>query len=333
MRVLSYVCAGVVAAACALGPARAEVNEVKLARQFGLPYLPLVLMEKHKLIEKAAAAEKIDLKASWLQISSASITESLLSGSIDVAAGGVGPMILLWDRTYGNFGARAVAAVSEVPMVLSSRNPTFKSFKDISPKDRIAVPSVGLSSMQAITLKMATADWLGMENAGKFDTQTVSMKHPDGVAAMLSGQHEVNAHFTTPPYSYIELNDPAIHKVMSSYDVLGGQATLIVITTTGKFYNDNPKVMKALVTALSQATEMANADRKKALDDYIEVTREKLSPEVVKAFLADKEIYFDITPRGVFKTAVFMNGIGAIKRKPESWQDLFFPAVQSTNGS
>lgn len=333
MRVLSYVGAAVVAAACALGPARAEVNEIKLARQFGLAYLPLVLMEKHQLIEKAAAAEKIDLKATWVQISSASITESLLSGSINVAAGGVGPMVLMWDRTYDNFGTRAIAAVSEMPMVLNSRNPAFKTFKDISAKDRIALPSVGLSSMQAITLKMATADWLGMDNVGKFDTQTVSMKHPDGVAAMLSGQLEINAHFTTPPYSYIELKDPNIHKVMSSYDVLGGQATLIVISSTGKFYNDNPKVMKALVTALGQATEMANTDRKKALEDYIQVTKEKLSPEVVEAFLSDKEVYFDVTPRGVFKTAVFMNKIGAIKRKPDSWQDLFFPLVQSTNGS
>jgi NitT/TauT family transport system substrate-binding protein len=34
------------------------------------------------------------------------MNESLLSGSIDVAATGVGPMVLIWDRTRGNFGVK-----------------------------------------------------------------------------------------------------------------------------------------------------------------------------------------------------------------------------------
>src|SRR6185437_5152857 len=98
--------------------ARAEVNEVKLARQFGLHYLPLVLMEKHNLIEKAAAAAHVDLKASWLQISASGINESLLSGAIDVSATGTGPLVLMWDRTHGNLGVKGIAAISEVPMIL-----------------------------------------------------------------------------------------------------------------------------------------------------------------------------------------------------------------------
>lgn len=330
---LSHLCVGLAAAVLALGPARAEVSEVKIARQFGLQYLPMVLMEKHKLIEKAAAAEKIDLKASWLQISAASMNESLLSGSINISATGTGPMILIWDRTRDNFGIKAIAAVSEVPMVLTSRNPDFTSIKTISAKDRIALPSVGLGSMQALTLKMATAQAFGMENVAKYDVNTISMAHPDATAAMLSGQHEVNAHFTTPPYSYTQLRDPRIHRVMNSYDVLGGQATLIVISTTSKFYNDNPKVMQAVVTALKEATALANADRKTAIAEYMDVTKEKLSPDVIEAFLNDKEIYFDTTPRGIYKTAEFMYKIGAIKNKPENWQDMFFPAVRDANGS
>lgn len=333
MMKLSHVCAGVAAALLAFGPARAEVSEVLIARQFGLQYLPMVLMEKHKLIEKAAAAEKIGLKATWLQISAASMNESLLSGSINISATGVGPMVLIWDRTRDNFGVKAIAAVSEVPMVLTSRNPSFTSMKTISSKDRIAVPAVGLGSMQALTLKMATAQLNGIESVGKYDVNTISMAHPDATAAMLSGQHEVNAHFTTPPYSYTQLKDPRIHKVMSSYDILGGQATLIVISTTSKFYTDNPKVMQAVVTALQEAAAMANADRKKAIAEYMEVTKEKLPPDVIEAFVADKDIYFDTTPRGIYKTAEFMSQIGAIKNKPATWQDLFFSAVHRANGS
>jgi len=212
--------------------ARAEVNEVKLARQFGLHYLPLVLMEKHNLIEKAAAAAHVDLKASWLQISASGINESLLSGAIDVSATGTGPLVLMWDRTHGNLGVKGIAAISEVPMILTSRNPSFKSLKDMSSKDRIAMPAVGLGSMQAVTLKAAAVDLFGKGAVNKFDANVVAMTHPDAAAALLSGKSEVNAHFTAAPYSYMELQDPKIHRVLSSYDVWGGQSTLITINAT-----------------------------------------------------------------------------------------------------
>jgi NitT/TauT family transport system substrate-binding protein len=313
--------------------ARAEVNEVKLARQFGLHYLPLVLMEKHNLIEKAAAAAHVDLKASWLQISASGINESLLSGAIDVSATGTGPLVLMWDRTHGNLGVKGIAAISEVPMILTSRNPSFKSLKDMSSKDRIAMPAVGLGSMQAVTLKAAAVDLFGKGAVNKFDANVVAMTHPDAAAALLSGKSEVNAHFTAAPYSYMELQDPKIHRVLSSYDVWGGQSTLITINATTKFYEQNPKVVKVIFDALKEATAMANKDRKAALADYISVTKEKLSPEVQDAFLKDKEINFQVAPRGLQNVAEFMFAAGGVKQKSTSWKDLFFPIVHGENGS
>ena len=46
-----------IAATFALGiaPARAEVDEVHLVRQFGIGYLPLTIMMHEKLVEKHAA--------------------------------------------------------------------------------------------------------------------------------------------------------------------------------------------------------------------------------------------------------------------------------------
>ena len=324
-----------IAAAFAVTPvqARAEVKEVKLARQFGLHYLPLVLMEKHNLIEKAAAAAHVDLKASWLQISASGINESLLSGAIDVSATGTGPLVLMWDRTHGNLGVKGIAAISEVPMILTSRNPSFKSLKDMSSKDRIAMPAVGLGSMQAVTLKAAAVDLFGKGGVNKFDANVVAMTHPDAAAALLSGKSEVNAHFTAAPYSYMELQDPKIHRVLSSYDVWGGQSTLITINATTKFYEQNPKVVKVIFDALKEATAMANKDRKAALADYISVTKEKLSPEVQDAFLKDKEINFQVAPRGLQKVAEFMFAAGGVKQKSTSWKDLFFPIVHGENGS
>jgi NitT/TauT family transport system substrate-binding protein len=44
----------VLALAASLAPVRAEVGEIKVAQQYGISYLPLMLMEEGKLIEKHA---------------------------------------------------------------------------------------------------------------------------------------------------------------------------------------------------------------------------------------------------------------------------------------
>lgn len=331
MKILASLVAAVLAITAF--QAHAEVKEVKLARQFGLHYLPLVLMEKHKLVEKAAAAANINLKANWLQISASGINESLLSGAIDISATGAGPLVLLWDRTHSNLAVKGIAAVSEVPMILTSRNPSFKSLKDLSATDRIAMPAIGLGSMQAVTLKAAAVQQFGKDAVTKFDANVVAMAHPDAATALMSGKSEVNAHFTAAPYSYMELQDPQIHRVLSSYDVWGGQSTLITINTTSKFYEQNPKVVKAVFDALKEASAMASNDRKAALADYIAVTNEKLSSEVQESFLKDKDINFQVAPRGLQKVAEFMLFVGGVKQKSTSWKDLFFPIVHNENGS
>ena len=54
-------------AALTLGTAaQAEVSEIKVAQQYGISYLPLMLMEEGKLIEKHAKAAGVDLKVNNL---------------------------------------------------------------------------------------------------------------------------------------------------------------------------------------------------------------------------------------------------------------------------
>ena len=49
--------------------ARAEVSELKITKQPGLLFAPMLLMEHHKLVEKHAKDVGVpDLKASWLTI-------------------------------------------------------------------------------------------------------------------------------------------------------------------------------------------------------------------------------------------------------------------------
>ena len=67
MKLKSLWAASIAAALVALSAsARAEVSELKVARQYGISYLPLMIMEDQKLIEKEAKEAGIpDLKVTW----------------------------------------------------------------------------------------------------------------------------------------------------------------------------------------------------------------------------------------------------------------------------
>ena len=58
-----------VALACVFvaGAAQAEVAKVRVSRQFGLPYLPMIVIEAQHLLEKNAKALGVDVEAEWSQ--------------------------------------------------------------------------------------------------------------------------------------------------------------------------------------------------------------------------------------------------------------------------
>ena len=241
---------------------RAEVTELKVAEQYGIGYLPLMVMEDQKLVEKYAKEAGIgDLKVTWSKFAGGNVmNDALLSNSLHFAAGGVAPMVTLWAKTRGNYDVKAVAALDSMPLYLNSRNPNVKSLKDFTDKDKIALPAVKVS-IQAVTLQMAAEQAFGAGQYNKLDRLTVSMSHPDGQAALLSGTSEVTAQFSAPPFQYQQLDNPAVHKVLDSYAVLGGPATFNLIWTTSKFRNDNPKVYAAFTRALDEAMAMINRDK------------------------------------------------------------------------
>jgi NitT/TauT family transport system substrate-binding protein len=330
---LSFACLVLLAALVPAG-ARAEVSELKVAQQYGISYLPIMVMEEQKLVEKQAKALGLpDLKVSYVKLAAGNVmNDALLSGSLHFAAGGVGPLIILWSRTQGNLDVKAVGAINSMPLYLNTRNSAVKTIKDFTDKDKIALPAVKVS-IQAVTLQMAAEQAFGPGNQYKLDTLTVSMSHPDGQAALLSGQSEVDAHFSSPPFQYQQLAKPGIHTVLNSYDVLGGPATFNLVWTTGKFRAENPKAYEAFAKALEEAIAIINRDHKAAAELYLRVSKDKDSVADIMAMLNDPKIEFTMTPKNVMKYADFMAKIGAIKVKPASWKDLFFPNVHALPGS
>jgi NitT/TauT family transport system substrate-binding protein len=321
-------------AAAILSPAAyAELAEINVAQQYGIGYLSLMVMEEQKLIEKHAKAAGVDVKVNWAKFAGGNVmNDALLSGSLQFASGGVGPLITIWARTKGNLDVKAVAALDSMPLYLNTRNPNVKTIKDFTEKDKIALPAVKVS-VQAVTLQMAAEKAFGEGQHGKLDALTVSMSHPDAQTALLSGQSEVTAHFGSPPFQYQQLKRPGIHTVLSSTDILGGPTTFNVVWTTSKFRNENPKLYAAFVSALEEATSSINKDRKAAAEAYLRISRDKDSVADILAMLNDPAIVFTMAPQNIMAYANFMAKTGMIKAKPDSWKDMFFPNVHGLAGS
>jgi NitT/TauT family transport system substrate-binding protein len=313
-------------------PRAAEQREIRIAKQYGISYLPLEVMEVRQLIEKRVRAAGLgDVKVEWSQLSSgAPMNDALLSGNLDIVSGGVGPLLTIWAKTKGSYNVKAVSSINSMPLYLTTINPAVKTIKDFTDKDRIALPAVRVS-IQAVTLQMEAERVLGKFDA--LDRLTVSMAHPDGMVAMMSGKSEITGHFTSAPFMYQELQDSRVHRVLSSYDVLGGPSTFNCVWTTAKFHDQNPKLYRAFFDALEDAMSFINGDKKAAAALWIDAEKSKLAPAFIEKILTDPENVFTTTPQNVMKYATFMHKVGSIKEPPASWKDVFFPEIQGKPGS
>lgn len=253
--------------------ARAEVNEIVVAQQYGVSFLPLMVMEKRKLVEKhAAAAGLTDLKMVWAKVAGPSaMNDGLISNSIHFAAQGAPSMITLWAKTNGQI--KGVSSMTTYPLYLISRDPDVKGIKDFSGKDKIAVPSIKIST-QAIMLQMAAAKAFGQDHFARLDPLTVSLSHPDATLAFTNNTAGVNAHFSSSPFYEQEIKVPGAHLVTTNYEILGGPATAVVVTASGKFRETNPKAYKAFLDGLSEAIDIINKDKRAAAALYLEAAHD-----------------------------------------------------------
>ena len=315
-------------------PARAEVAEVTVAQQFGVSFLPLMLMERDGLIEKHAAAAGIaNLKVNWVKVAGPSVmNDGLLSGTMHFASQGAPSLATLWSKTKGNVGVKGMAAMTSYPLYFVTRNPDLKSLKDLSQKDKIAVPSIKIST-QAIMLQMAAADLFGAANYARFDELTISLSHPDAMLALMNNTGGVNAHFATSPFYEQEIKIPGARVLTTSYEILGGRASALVLTTTSKFRDANPKTYRAALAAMKEAIDTINADKRAAAKAYLELANDrKNSVDDIFAVISDKDYAYTLSPEKVFKTADFMGKVGTIKDKPATWKDMFFPEIYDLPG-
>lgn len=312
-------------------PSYAE-GRIRIVEQFGTVYLPLHVLRDQKLIEKHGQKAGLEIKVEWTKLSGgAAINDALISGAVDIGAAGAGPVLVLWDRTRGSADVKIIAALGEQPNYLITSNPNVKTLKDFTKTDKIAVPAV-VVSQQSRLLQIAAEKEFGEGKFNALDDLTVNLPHPDATAALLSGSSTITAHFSNPPYQEQALQDPKIHKVLSSYDIMGGRITPTLLYATSKFRNENPRTFKVFYDALNEASQWIESHKAEAAETYIRIEQSKLDPAFVKSVIDSPEVSFTTVPKGTFKYAAFLAKIGAIKTRPASWKDYTFEELHDKQG-
>ncbi|WP_249977970.1 ABC transporter substrate-binding protein [Vreelandella olivaria] len=308
-------------------------EQLRIAEQFGITYLLLHVARDQALIEKHAAERGVDIDVEWLQLSGgAAVNDALLSGNIEIAGAGVGPLLTVWDRTQGSQNVKGVASLGEFPNFLITNNPDIKTLEDIGDGDRIAVPAVGVS-VQSRFLQKAVADAFGQDQFNRLEGNTVALPHPDATAALISGGTEINTHFSAIPFQYQALQYEGVHKIIDSYEMLGGPVSPTVLYATEAFREENPEVYAAFLDALEEAKAFIEAEPREAAIIYQRISGSQLDVDFLESIITDDQVSFSLVPHNTFPLAEFLFEVGAIRNEPTTWQDYFFEDVHGWEGS
>jgi NitT/TauT family transport system substrate-binding protein len=329
------VAAGLAAALLtpAIGRAQGK-SEISVSRAYGLIYMVTHVIEKRRLIEAHAARLGVpDLKVNWVNFGGGGAqTDALLAGGVDIVNSGIGNLLLLFDRTRG--GVKGIVGTAGQPLLLITRDPRIKGLADFGPGDKIAVPTVRVST-HAVVLQMAAAQAFGPENWARLDPYTVQMSPPDGAVALANPQHEVRTHFSAPPYDQIELKTvPGARVILSSTDVVGGPLAQAQFFTTTRFAQANPAVVEALKAATQEAIAFIQADTPEAITIYREVNRDKTPADELLALMRLPHMLdFIAAPQGTMTIARHLHRIGTIKTMPKAWTDFYLPVAHDLPGN
>jgi NitT/TauT family transport system substrate-binding protein len=335
-------CKGIAAAPTALGAPMLirsafadEVSGIVLVSQHGLPYLPMMVMSELRLVEKHAQKLGIaTLKPDFKSLGGTqSLIDALLSGQMNFGVTGVPGLATLWDKTAGTANeVRALSAVQSMPYILLTNRAAIATIRDFNERDKIAVPAVKVSS-QAICLQMAAAKEWGQDQYARLDPLTITRSHPDAAAAVMSKATEVNSHYSVSPYYDYELATSGVHKVLNSYDTLGGPTTNGVMIMSKRFHDANPKVSRAVFEALNEAEDFIKKNPGEAAQIYIKETNEKRNtPEELARIVRDPDNVWTTTPQRSMIYAEFMHKVGTMKRLPASWKELYMPESHELQG-
>jgi NitT/TauT family transport system substrate-binding protein len=330
---MATIAGGVTAIAAPVVRAQSALS-VKFVQQRGLLYLPIDMMVTGGVLQKEAdklGLGKVEASATTLS-GPGPVIDAVLSGSADYGTAALPSLVTLWEKTHGRPNeVRAVGTVSNGAMTLYTINPKVKTITDFTEDDRIAVPTVGLS-FNAIMLQMAAEkQW---NDPHRLDHLTVSLGHPDAVAALSAGYGKaiITAHIGVQPYTEQGLKLPSAHVITDSREVFGGTLTQIVLLSTKTTREKNPTLFKAVANALKEAIKVANADKSAAAVLWKQAQNAPDSVESLVHLLDDPGFEFTSQAHRIAHFTAFLNRIGSMKSVINDWRDLFWEAPNEQTG-
>ena len=316
-------------------PALAQApTTVTITRQPSIIYMPSVIMERTGLVEEHAKKLGLPpLATKWVTFNGGgAATDALLAEGVDIVNTGAGNMLLLWDRTRGR--VKGIVATCSQPLILVSREARIRSIEDFRPSDKIALPTVKIST-QAILLQIACAERWGKDAAFRLDANTVQFGHPDGLAAMLNANGEIASHFTAPPFHFEELKRvPGAHVVTDSTRIMGEPLSQAVMFTTTKFADANPGAIQALKAATQDALAMIRDDTRAAAKIYLQASGDPTSEDALMELLRQPGMLdFHPRPQATLRLARHLSATGVLRTEPKAWTEYFLPVAADLQGS
>lgn len=312
-------------------PASAQ-QPVKIGIGYGFAFLPFYICDDLDLIEKHAKAAGLNVKVSYQRhSSSAAIQDALLTGAIDFGPFGISALLLARDKTKGTpQEVVAVSGVTTLPMTLLTARPEVRSLGDLKPKDRIAMPM--LAAPQMYFLRMQSEKTFGQ--ADRLREQVLALSHADSVEALAAGRGDVAAYFSSPPFTQIALKDAKIRKIASSFDILGGKASFLLVGATKRNVDAHPKWPEIVAKAMDEAADIVRKDPRRAATIYLKFEPSKtLDVRALEAILKELKDDFGSAVHGVQAFADFMFRQGRLKAPPRSWKDVVAPSLAAQPGS
>ena len=308
--------------------------KVSFVQQRGLLYLPVDEMVHGGILQKEAT--KLGLGKVEATVTSLSgpgpIIDAILTGSADYGTAALPSLLTLWTKTKGTpQEVKAVGTMSNGAMTLYTTNPNVKTIADFTDKDRIAVPTVGIS-FNSMMLQMA-AEKLWNEPM-RLDHLTVGLSHPDAVAAMSAGfgRSTVTAHIAVQPFTARGLKIPGAHVITDSREVFGGQLTQITLLAAKSTKEKNPQLFQAVANALEESIKVANADKRAAAALWKDAQKATESVDELVALLDDPGFEFTSQPKRIATFAAFLNRTNRLKDKLGSWKELFWETAHNQQG-
>ena len=315
------VLAGAAAGAAVLGaaglPARTYADpplpsSLTIAIQPGIGYGNLLVMKYQKLLEKKYPNTTFN----WPVLTNGdAIRDGIISQTIAIGSGGVGPFLIGWDR---GVGYKLIGGLNLMDLWMATTNPAIKSLKDIKPGMKIGMPSP--DSIQAVALRMGCQQQLGDPHA--LDTNIVAIRHPDGVLALRNGQ--LDCHLSSPPFQFEEVAFGA-HVVFKSWQATG-KTTFNSVYTTDPFYDKYTDFVKYFYAQLQAATDYIHKDP----DGFAQILERdsggKVKAAKYRAWLKEPGVEYSVIPRGFIKYGRFMHEIGMLKQTP-TLKDIELPLL------